>query len=334
MRDTKATTSLNPVDAEWATRVRRLADERGAVILAHNYQRPEIQDVADHVGDSLALARLAAASQAPEIVLCGVYFMAETAKILSPARTVLIPDAGAGCSLADSITADQLREWKASHPGAVVVAYVNTSAAVKAESDVCCTSANAAEVVSAIPADREVLFLPDQFLGAHVRRVTGRSNLRIWAGECHVHAGISPQALRELAAARPEADLYVHPECGCGTSALWQTGTGDLPASRTHVLSTGGMLTAARNTRASAVLVATETGMLHQLRKANPAVSFEPVNPHATCHYMKMITAEALERCLLSGQTEVHVDPSVAARARRAVESMIAVGPSPVPAGA
>jgi quinolinate synthase len=334
MRDTKATTSLNPVDAEWATRVRRLADERGAVILAHNYQRPEIQEVADHVGDSLALARLAAASQAAEIVLCGVYFMAETAKILSPARTVLIPDAGAGCSLADSITADQLRAWKAEHPGATVVAYVNTSAAVKAESDVCCTSANAAEVVSAIPADREVLFLPDQFLGAHVRRITGRSNLRIWAGECHVHAGISPQALRELAAARPEADLYVHPECGCGTSALWQTGTGDLPASRTYVLSTGGMLSAARNTRASAVLVATETGMLHQLRKANPAVSFEPVNPHATCHYMKMITAEALERCLLSGQTEVHVDPSVAARARRAVESMIAVGPSPVPAGA
>jgi quinolinate synthase len=333
MRDTKATTALNPVDAAWAARVRQLADKRGAVILAHNYQRPEIQEVADHVGDSLALARLAAASSAPEIVLCGVYFMAETAKILCPTRTVLIPDAGAGCSLADSITADQLRAWKAEHPGAAVVAYVNTSAAVKAESDVCCTSANAAEVVSAIPAEREVLFLPDQFLGAHVRRVTGRSNLRVWAGECHVHAGISPQALREMAAARPEADLYVHPECGCGTSALWQTGTGDLPASRTHVLSTGGMLQAARATRASAVLVATETGMLHQLRKANPAVSFEPVNPHATCHYMKMITAESLERCLVSGQAEVHVDPSVAARARHAVEAMITVGPSPVPAG-
>jgi quinolinate synthase len=333
MTDTKATTSLNPVDAEWATRVRRLADERGAVILAHNYQRPEIQEVADHVGDSLALARLAAASRASVIVVCGVYFMAETAKMLSPERTVLIPDAGAGCSLADSITADQLRAWKAEHPGAAVVAYVNTSAEVKAESDVCCTSANAAEVVSAIPADREVLFLPDQFLGAHVKRVTGRENLRIWAGECHVHAGISPQALRDLAAARPEAELYVHPECGCGTSALWQAGTGDLPLSRTRILSTGGMLTAARATRAPAVLVATETGMLHQLRKANPAVSFEPVNPHATCHYMKMITAEALERCLRAGQTEVHVDPSVAARARRAVEAMIAVGPAPVPAG-
>ncbi len=329
-----ATTSLNLADAEWAARVRRLASERDAVILAHNYQRPEIQEVADHVGDSLALARLAAASSAPVIVLCGVYFMAETAKILSPGRTVLIPDAGAGCSLADSITAAQLREWKAAHPGAAVVAYVNTSAEVKAESDVCCTSANAAEVVSAIPADREVLFLPDQFLGAHVKRVTGRSNLRVWAGECHVHAGISPQALREMAAARPEAELYVHPECGCGTSALWQASAGDLPSSRTRVLSTGGMLEAARATRAPAVLVATETGMLHQLRKANPAVSFEPVNPHATCHYMKMITAEGLERCLRTGQAEVHVEESVAARARRAVEAMIATGPAAVPAGA
>ncbi len=321
-------------DGAWAARVRRLAESRGAVILAHNYQRPEIQEVADHVGDSLALARLAAASSARVIVLAGVYFMAETAKILSPERTVLIPDAGAGCSLADSITADQLRAWKAEHPGAAVVAYVNTSAEVKAESDVCCTSANAAEVVSAIPADREVLFLPDQFLGAHVRRVTGRPNLHVWAGECHVHAGISPQALRSMAAANPEAELYVHPECGCGTSALWQAGTGDLPMERTRVLSTGGMLTAAKSTRASAVLVATETGMLHQLRKANPAVRFEPVNPHATCHYMKMITPEALERCLRDGATEVHVDPAVAARARRAVEAMIAVGPAPVPVSA
>ena len=328
MTDTVATEPFNPVDAEWATRVRRLANQRDAVILAHNYQRPEIQEVADHVGDSLALARLAAASSASVIVLCGVYFMAETAKILSPTRSVLIPDAGAGCSLADSITADQLRSWKAEHPGAVVVAYVNTSAEVKAESDMCCTSANAAEVVSAIPADREVLFLPDQFLGAHVKRVTGRSNVHVWAGECHVHAGISPQALRDMAAARPEAELYVHPECGCGTSALWQTGTGDLPMSRTRILSTGGMLAAAQSTSASAVLVATETGMLHQLRKANPAVSWEPVNPHATCHYMKMITASSLEQCLASGKTEVHVDPAVAARARRAVEAMIAVGPA------
>jgi quinolinate synthase len=312
----------------WAERIRQLAAARDAVILAHNYQRPEIQDVADHVGDSLALARLAATSTARVIVLCGVYFMAETAKILSPERTVLIPDAAAGCSLADSITAEQLREWKSEHPGAAVVAYVNTSADVKAEADVCCTSANAAEIVSAIPAERDVLFLPDQFLGAHVRRVTGRENLHVWLGECHVHAGISPEGLRQKAAANPEAELYVHPECGCGTSALWQTGTGDLPMERTKILSTGGMLQAARSTSASAVLVATETGMLHQLRQANPAVRWEPVNPRAVCHYMKMITPEALERSLRDGRTEVNVDPDVAARARRAVEAMIAVGPA------
>jgi quinolinate synthase len=318
------------VNADWAARVRRLAAARDAVILAHNYQRPEIQEVADHVGDSLALARLAAASSARVIVLAGVYFMAETAKILSPERTVLIPDAGAGCSLADSVTAGQVREWKREHPDAAVVAYVNTSAEVKAESDVCCTSANAAEVVAAIPADREVLFLPDQFLGAHVRRVTGRTNLHVWLGECHVHAGISPEALRSKAAASPEAELFVHPECGCGTAALWQAGAGDLPAGRTRVLSTGGMLEAARSTRAPAVLVATETGMLHQLRKANPAVRWEPVNPDAVCRYMKMITPEALETCLRDGVTEVDVAPDVAARARRAVEAMIATPPAPV----
>jgi len=318
------------VDADWTARIRRLAAERDAVILAHNYQRPEIQAVADHVGDSLALARLATTSSARVIVLAGVYFMAETAKILSPERTVLTPDAAAGCSLADSVTADQVRAWKAEHPGAAVVAYVNTSAEVKAEADVCCTSANAAEIVTAIPADREVLFLPDQFLGAHVRRVTGRENLHVWLGECHVHAGISPEELRRKAAANPEAELFVHPECGCGTSALWQAGTGDLPAERTRVLSTGGMLEAARSTRATAVLVATETGMLHQLRKANPAVRWEPVNPHAVCHYMKMITPEALERSLRDGVTEVTVAPDVAARARRAVEAMIATGPAPV----
>ena len=318
------------VDADWTARIRRLAAERDAVILAHNYQRPEIQAAADYVGDSLALARLATTGSARVIVLAGVYFMAETAKILSPERTVLTPDAAAGCSLADSVTADQVRAWKAEHPGASVVAYVNTSAEVKAEADVCCTSANAAEIVTAIPADREVLFLPDQFLGAHVRRVTGRENLHVWLGECHVHAGISPEQLRRKAAANPDAELFVHPECGCGTSALWQAGTGDLPAERTRVLSTGGMLEAARSTRATAVLVATETGMLHQLRKANPAVRWEPVNPHAVCHYMKMITPEALERSLRDGVTEVTVPADVAARARRAVEAMIATGPVPV----
>jgi quinolinate synthase len=308
----------------FASEVRRLATERDAVILAHNYQSPEIQDVADHVGDSLALARLAAASRARTIVLAGVWFMAETAKILCPERTVLIPSRDAGCSLADSITAAQLREWKAQHPGAVVVAYVNTSAEVKAESDVCCTSANAVEIVSAIPAEREVLFLPDQFLGAHVRRETGRDNVHVWMGECHVHAGISPQELRRKAAARPDAPLFIHPECGCATPALWQAGVGELP--RARILSTGGMLTAARSVSSGSVLVATETGMLHQLRKANAAVSWEPVNEHAVCRYMKMTTPETLLRCLRDGAHEVFVEPDVANRARLAVEAMLTVG--------
>jgi quinolinate synthase len=320
------------VGGEWAAQIRRLAAQRDAVILAHNYQAPEIQDVADHVGDSLALSRLAAASTASVIVFAGVYFMAETAKILAPGRTVLIPDARAGCSLAESITAQQLRVWKAEHPGAAVVAYVNTSAEVKAESDVCCTSANAVQIVASLPADQEVLFLPDQFLGAHVRRATGRANMHVWLGECHVHAGISPAELRRKADAEPEAELFIHPECGCSTAVLWQAGAGDLPAGRTRVLSTGGMLEAARTTTARAVLVATETGMLHQLRRANPAVRWEPVNPDAVCRYMKMTTPAALLRCLREGVEEVQVAPDVAGRARRAVEAMIAVG-SPSAAG-
>ena len=311
---------------DWRDEVRRLARERDAVVLAHNYQAPQIQDVADHVGDSLALSRIAAGSDASTIVFAGVHFMAETAKILSPSKTVLVPDLDAGCSLADTITADQLRAWKAEHPGAVVVAYVNTSAAVKAETDICCTSSNAVEVVESIPAGREVLFLPDQFLGAHVKRVTGREDMHIWLGECHVHAGISPADLRARVAEEPEAELYVHPECGCTTTALWMSSTGDLPAERTHVLSTGGMLDAARTTTARKVLVATETGMLHQLRQANPRTVFEPVNSRAVGPYMKMTTPEKLLRCLREGTGEVTVDPAVAERARRAVERMIEIG--------
>jgi quinolinate synthase len=310
----------------WAEEVRRLAAERDAVILAHNYQLPEIQDVADHVGDSLALSRLAAASDARVIVFAGVYFMAETAKILSPGKTVLIPDRRAGCSLADSITAGQLRAWKAEHPGAAVVAYVNTSAEVKAEADVCCTSSNAADVVNSLPADREVLFLPDQFLGAHVRRVTGRRNMLIWAGECHVHAGISGADLAAQVAAEPGAQLFIHPECGCATSALYLAGEGVVPADRVRILSTGGMAAAAAAVGAGPVLVATEIGMLHQLRKAAPGTEFRPVNDRASCRYMKMITPAALLRCLRQGTDEVTVEPSVAGRAAAAVRKMITLG--------
>jgi quinolinate synthase len=312
--------------AGWEQEVRRLADGKDAVILAHNYQLPEIQDVAHHVGDSLALSRIAADSEAGTIVFCGVHFMAETAKILSPDRTVLIPEPAAGCSLADTITAEDVRGWRAQHPGAVVVAYVNTSAEVKAESDICCTSANAVSVVESIPADVDVLFLPDQFLGAHVRRVTGRSNVHVWLGECHVHAGIAPSDLRRRVESDPDAELFVHPECGCATTALWLSSRGDLPAERTHILSTGGMVARARQTTADTVLVATEIGMLHQLRAANPLTAFEPVNPRAVCHFMKMITPAKLLRALREEVFEVTVDAGVADRARQAVQRMLTAG--------
>jgi quinolinate synthase len=262
----------------WQDEVRRLALQRDAVVLAHNYQDADIQDVADHVGDSLALSRIAARTTARTIVFCGVHFMAETAKLLSPDKTVLVPTAEAGCSLADTITADQLRAWKAENPGAVVVAYVNTSAAVKAESDICCTSSNAVQVVESIPAETPVLFLPDQFLGAHVRRMTGRTNISVWMGECHVHAGISPSDVREKVAAYPDAELLVHPECGCASSAIWLAGEGDLPAGRTRIMSTGDMVDAARTMTARTALDATEIGMLHQLRKVNDRTDFQPMN--------------------------------------------------------
>jgi quinolinate synthase len=312
--------------AGWAEQVRGLATQRDAVILAHNYQVPEIQQVAHHVGDSLALSRIAASAEQSTIVFCGVHFMAETAKLLSPDKTVLIPDPEAGCSLADSITVDQLRAWKAEHPGAVVVAYVNTTAEVKAETDICCTSSNAADVVRSIPEDREILFLPDQFLGAHVRRVTGRTNLHVWSGECHVHAGIDGATLAERAAAEPEADLFIHPECGCATSALYLAGEGLVPSERVKVLSTGGMVQAARHTTARKVLVATEIGMLHQLRAAKTGVEFLPVNDRASCRFMKMITPAKLLRSLRDGVTEVSVPEDIAVRARASVERMIAIG--------
>jgi quinolinate synthase len=328
---TDAAPAVDPgLPADWQARVRALATERDAVILAHNYQLPEIQDVADHVGDSLGLSRIAAAADAATIVFCGVHFMAETAKILSYDKTVLIPDARAGCSLADTITADQLRAWKAEHPGAVVVSYVNTTAAVKAETDVCCTSSNAVDVVASIPPDTEILFCPDQFLGAHVQRELGRENMHIWPGECHVHAGIDGAMLRERVAENPGAELFVHPECGCATSALYLVGAGVVPEASTRILSTSGMVEAARTTRAAKVLVATETGMLHQLSRANPLVIFEPVNRAAVCRYMKMITPARLLHSLESGTDEVVVEADVAARARASVERMIEIGnPSP-----
>ncbi|HET9017515.1 MAG TPA: quinolinate synthase NadA, partial [Thermomicrobiaceae bacterium] len=254
-------------DRELIEEIGRLRRERNAVILAHTYQIPAVQDIADFVGDSLGLSRQAASTDAAVIVFAGVHFMAETAAILSPDKTVLLPDLSAGCSLAASITADQLRDWKAEHPGAVVVSYVNTSAEVKAESDYCCTSANAVEVVRSIPADREVLFLPDLFLGEWVRRETGRTNMHLWLGECHVHGGIVADDVDRARALHPDAELLVHPECACGSKCLLDLQSGRLDAARTRVLSTEGMVRYAASAQARRFLVATETGVLHRLHR-------------------------------------------------------------------
>jgi quinolinate synthase len=298
--------------------VKALARERGAVILAHNYQVPEVQDVADYVGDSLGLSREAAGTDAEAIVFCGVHFMAETAAILSPEKTVLIPDPDAGCSLAASITADQLRDWKAESPGAVVVSYVNTTAEVKAESDYCCTSGNAKAVIEAIPADRKILFLPDMYLGLWLENVTGRK-LEIWLGECHVHAGIRPADIERWQAEAPDAELLVHPECGCASQCM------AFANGRTHILSTEGMVKFAKESGKSRFLVATETGILHRLGKEVPGKSFEAVSERAICKYMKMITLEKLRDSLRDWKHVVSVEPDVAARARGAIERMVAI---------
>jgi quinolinate synthase len=299
--------------------IRELARTRNAVLLAHNYQRPEVQDVADYVGDSLGLSRQAAATDAEAIVFCGVHFMAETAKILSPEKTVLIPDLRAGCSLAASITAQELRDWKAQHPGAVVVSYVNTSAEVKAESDYCCTSGNAKAVIEAIPADREILFLPDVYLGLWLEKVTGRK-LRIWMGECHVHAGIRPADIDRWTDEAPDADLLVHPECGCASQAM------AFANGRTHILSTEKMVTHAQGSPKQRFLVATESGIIHRLEKEVPGKRFEPVREDAICVFMKMITLRKVRDALRDWQHEVTVDPEIAARARGAIDRMVAIG--------
>jgi len=299
--------------------VRELARARNAVILAHNYQVPEVQDVADYVGDSLGLSRQAAATDADTIVFCGVHFMAETAAILAPEKTVLIPDPDAGCSLASSITADELRGWKAEHPGAVVVSYVNTTAEVKAESDFCCTSGNAKAVIEAIPADREILFLPDMYLGLWLEKVTGRT-LQIWLGECHVHAGIRPADIERWQAEAPDAELLVHPECGCASQAM------AFGNSRTHILSTEGMVKFARESPRERFMIATEVGILHRLNREVPEKRFEAVREAAVCRFMKMITLEKLRDSLRDGKHVVTVEPAIAQRARGAIDRMIGIG--------
>jgi len=326
-------------DPALAEDIRALARERNAVILAHNYERPEVQDVADFVGDSLGLSREAAKTEADVIVFCGVHFMAETAAILSPAKTVLLPDLAAGCSLAASIDAEQLRAWKAEHPGAVVVSYVNTTAEVKAETDYCCTSGNAVEVINAIPADREVLFCPDMFLGAHVRRVTGRENIHVWMGECHVHAGIDPEHIALERERHPHAEFLIHPECGCASSAIEALSAGAIDPHGVQILSTEGMIKRPATSQSEEFIVATEIGILHRLRRENPTKTFYAASDRAQCAYMKVTTLPKVRRALATMTHRITVEPSVADRARLAIERMIAIGgkggpalsPEPVP---
>ena len=313
--------------------IRTLARQRRAVILAHNYQRPEVQDLADYVGDSLGLSREAARTDAEVIVFCGVHFMAETAAILSPSKVVLLPDLAAGCSLAATINAEQLRAWKAEHPGAVVVSYVNTTAEVKAETDYCCTSGNAVEVVNAIPADREILFLPDMFLGAHVRRITGRTNIHVWMGECHVHAGIDPENIRLQRSLHPGAEFLIHPECGCATSVVEAVSAGDVDPRGVHILSTEGMIRRPGESGADTFIVATEVGILHRLRRAYPGKQFFAANERASCAYMKVTTLPKVRDALLHLQHRITVPVDIADRARLAIERMVSIGGgTPMPA--
>jgi quinolinate synthase len=294
--------------------VRRLKEVRNAVLLAHNYQRPEVQDIADYVGDSLYLSRIAMQIDRPVIVFAGVRFMAETAKILNPSKTVLLPDLKAGCALSDSITAEQLRTWKSQHPGAVVVAYVNTSADVKAESDYCCTSSNAIRVVNSIPADQEILFLPDMFLGDYVRRQTGRK-MHLWVGDCPVHAKMRPEDLDRARAQHPGATVIAHPECGCSTQVLPHVD---------RILSTDGMVQFAKETHDPEVLVATEIGILHRMRQINPTTQFLPIDAGTICPYMKEIDLGDIRDSLEQMRYVIEVPTDVAQRARRALERMVA----------
>jgi quinolinate synthase len=323
--------------AQMQSEVRALAAERDAVILAHNYQVPEVQDVAHYVGDSLGLSRQAALAEGETIVFCGVHFMAETASILCPQKTVLIPDLDAGCSLAASIDAEQLASWRATYPDGVVVMYVNTTAEVKALTDYCCTSANAVDVVRHIyethGAETEILFGPDMWLGSYVEKELGK-RMHVWDGECHVHAGIRPSDIDATRAAHPGADFLIHPECGCSTAVMEYVAAGDVSSEGVHMLSTGGMLKYAEDAERAVAegggrreaVVATETGMLHPLQMAAPDIDFIPANAEASCIYMKMITLPKLRDALREMQFEVRVPEDIAAKARVPIDRMVAIG--------
>ena len=305
--------------------IMRLKKEKDVVILAHNYQIPDVQDVADFTGDSLGLSRQAATVSQKTILFCGVNFMAETAAIISPDKKVLIPDLEAGCSLSDSITVDELRDWKTQHPGAISVGYVNTTAEIKAELDYCCTSSNAVNVVKAIPENKEILFLPDMFLGSYVAKMTGRKNMHIWAGECHVHAGITPEDVQEKLNSLQDAEFVIHPECSCTTPMMYDVADGRYDDNKVSILSTEGMLNHVHQSQSKNFVVATETGILYKMRQQNPGKTFIPASDKAECQYMKMITLEKVYDALVNEKNVVTVPKEIASKARLAIDRMLEI---------
>ena len=306
-------------------KIEKLKKEKDVVILAHNYQIPEVQDVADFVGDSLGLARQAAKTPHKTILFCGVHFMAETASIISPEKKVLIPDKNAGCSLSDSLNLEQLKKWKKEHPYAITVGYVNTTAEIKSELDYCCTSSNAVNVVKAIPDEKEILFLPDMFLGSYVAKMTGRKNMLIWAGECHVHAGITPEHVKEKLNSLTNAEFLIHPECSCTTPMMYDVANGSYNSNQVQILSTEGMMNHVKNSKSNEFVVATETGILYRMKQQNPTKKFIPASEKAECEYMKMITLEKVYNSLLNETTVVTVKKETADKARLAIERMLEI---------
>jgi quinolinate synthase len=306
--------------------IRILAKERNALIIAHNYQRPEVQDVADFVGDSLGLSRRAAEVEEAVIVFCGVHFMAETAKVLAPEKMILLPNLEAGCSLADTITPEEVRGWRMQFPDYIAVGYVNTTAAVKAELDFCCTSGNVLDVIDAIPADKGILFLPDMFLGAHVRRMRPERRVEVWMGECHVHAGIDIDSLQDARDANPGSEVLVHPECGCASRLLYRMADGDLPPDGIHIASTEGMINLTRDLDATTFIIATETGIIHRMRQESPDKRFVPADRAAECSYMKTITLLDVRNALRHSQHVIDVPPTIRQRALGAIERMVSLG--------
>ena len=306
-------------------KIEDLKKEKDVVILAHNYQIPEVQDVADFVGDSLGLARQAAKTPHKIILFCGVHFMAETAAIISPEKKVLIPDIAAGCSLSDSINLEQLKQWKKEHPNAITIGYVNTTAEIKSELDYCCTSSNAVNVVKAIPDDKEILFLPDMFLGSYVAKMTGRKNMLIWAGECHVHAGITPENVKEKLNSLAHAEFLIHPECSCTTPMMYDVANGSYNSNQVQILSTEGMMNHVKNSKSNEFVIATETGILYRMKQQNPTKKFIPASENAECEYMKMITLDKVYNSLLNETTVIDVPKEIADKARLAIERMLEI---------